>query len=253
MKKRTSPDWYFNWKHTFAVLFFNHLVSCLKMWEKFKYTIGKTGLLWSGSHGTLWLLAPLQLVSYTSTWVNGRMKTQLFSECLNQSCNYSCSILHFFFTIHFYALILWKKIPSQSPLKCKSHVLHTLTRGSNVLWCGVSDWRRRVPMEVRHLYYMWFWWHCTTSPQCLWVWKRLMEERQWNATHSWAALQHKTNYVCFSVREVCVYSKAKAEADTRKGLDADYEGILMILHYISMFLLHIDMMSLISDNTAKAS
>lgn len=36
-------------------------------------------------------------------------------------------------------------------------------------------------------------------------------------------------------------------------LDADYEGILMILHYISIFLLHIDMKSLISDNTAKAS
>lgn len=141
------------------------------------------------------------------------MKIQLFSECLNQSCNYSCSILDFFFlTIHFYALILWKKIPSQSPLKCKSHVLHTFTRGSNVLWCGMSDWRRR------HLYYMWFWWHCNASPKCLWVWKRLTEERQWNVTHSWAPLQHKTNYVCFSVRQVCVYSKAKAEADTRKGI-----------------------------------
>lgn len=45
-----------------------------------------------------------------------------------------------------------------------------------------------------------------------------MEERQWNVTHSWAALQHKTHYVCFSLREVCVYSKAKAEADTRKGI-----------------------------------
>lgn len=36
-------------------------------------------------------------------------------------------------------------------------------------------------------------------------------------------------------------------------LDTDYEGILMILHYMYILLLHIDMTSLISDNTAKAS